>query len=334
MTAEEGVNAEDVSQSTPAAKPHDGSPASSDATKLDEGPPPSNQPAPVENQLKFFVGGLHPTVDDVAISDHFSKYGRIVSAQVMRDFQTGRSRGFGFVTLVVQENTDDVFKDEHTLGGRRVDVRHMQNDPGATIKRKIFVGGISKALSEQMLEDYFGRFGAIEKVIIMRQIDGSSRGFGFVVFSVDGATEKVLESPSHFVYGTKVDVRAAESRSKQAAHRHDSYYKSLAQHSYRQSDNDGGRHPPFHHPPVPLVPPHKMPPAAAPPMVGYDPQILQQHMLYQQYAMQTQYAYYAQQAGAHGPKDPSRYSPYRPTNFGNQPNSQNNIARSYRPKPY
>ncbi|CDR97298.1 RNA recognition motif domain containing protein, putative [Babesia bigemina] len=286
---------------------------------------------PADDQVKFFVGGLHPSVDEEVIKGHFSKYGRIVSVQIMRDFSTGRSRGFGFITVVTQDNTEKVFTDDHILNGKRVDVRHMQQDPGSTIKRKIFVGGISKALSEQMLEDYFGRFGTIEKVIIMRQIDGSSRGFGFVVFAVDGAAEKVLESPSHFVYGSKVDVRAAETRSRQSSNRPDAYFKTLAQ-GMKVNGHDnikGMPYPRSHHMQPPI-----MPPPSAAPVVGYDPQMLQQHMIYQQYAMQTQYAYYAQQGGAPGGRDPSRYLPHRPTNFGNQPYSQNNIARSYRPRPY
>ncbi|ORM39947.1 Ubiquitin carboxyl-terminal hydrolase 7 [Babesia sp. Xinjiang] len=288
-----------------------------------------------QEKLKFFVGGLHPTVDEGVLTDHFSKYGNILSVQVMRDAATGRSRGFGFVTVAPQENTHTVFTDDHSLNGKRVDVRHMQNDPNSTMKRKIFVGGISKGLSEQMLEDYFSRFGAIDRVTIMRQIDGSSRGFGFIIFSSDGSTEKVLESPSHFVYGSKVDVRAAESRMKQAHHRYESQYKSLGPHGYKQGDMAKAR---MHMGPPnfpPHGPSHKMPVGGPLPVAGYDPQLLQQQMLYQHYAMQTHYAYYAQQSGLQPPpSDPSRYVPQRPTYFGNQPNSQNNIARSYRSKPY
>ncbi|GBE58677.1 RNA recognition motif-containing protein [Babesia ovata] len=312
-------------------KPEETTETEQPAVKEEEKHDSNKQSQPADDQVKFFVGGLHPSVDDEVIKGHFSKYGRVVSVQIMRDFATGRSRGFGFVAVVSQDNTEKVFTDDHMLNGKRVDVRHMQQEPGSTVKRKIFVGGISKALSEQMLEDYFGRFGTIEKVIIMRQIDGSSRGFGFVVFAVDGAAEKVLESPSHFVYGSKVDVRAAESRGKPYSGRTDAYYKTLAQ-GMRTNSHDNGKGMPYsrsHHMQPPVIPP----PSGAP-VVGYDPQVLQQHMMYQQYAMQTQYAYYAQQGGGPGGRDPSRYVPHRPTNFGNQPYSQNNIARSYRPRPY
>ncbi|AFZ81608.1 hypothetical protein BEWA_010220 [Theileria equi strain WA] len=167
-----------------------------------------------DSTLKFFVGGLHPNCDEAELSNYFSKYGQIVTSQVMRDFMTGRHRGFGFVTLKIQSNTMDVFKDSHILTGKRVDVRTMQTDTAAGLRKKIFVGGLSKALNEEMLEEYFSKFGEIEKVTIMRQLDGTSRGFGFILFVAENSAENALKSPSHFVYGNKVDVRAAETRPK------------------------------------------------------------------------------------------------------------------------
>lgn len=171
-------------------------------------------PSAPDPTLKFFVGGLHPNCDEAELSNYFSKYGQIVTAQVMRDFMTGRHRGFGFVTLKVQSNTMEVFKDSHILTGKRVDVRTMQTDTAAGLRKKIFVGGLSKALNEEMLEEYFSKFGEIEKVTIMRQLDGTSRGFGFILFVAEISAENALRSPSHFVYGNKVDVRAAETRPK------------------------------------------------------------------------------------------------------------------------
>jgi len=46
---------------------------------------------------KIFVGSLPWKTDDQALADLFMQAGPIVSARVMRDRMTGRSRGFGFV---------------------------------------------------------------------------------------------------------------------------------------------------------------------------------------------------------------------------------------------
>jgi len=47
---------------------------------------------------KLFVGGLSWNTDDAGLQDAFAPFGEIVEAKVISDRDTGRSRGFGFVT--------------------------------------------------------------------------------------------------------------------------------------------------------------------------------------------------------------------------------------------
>jgi RNA recognition motif-containing protein len=46
------------------------------------------------------VSNLPRKVDSHQLRDFFSKHGKVDDAQVMRERRTGRSRGFGFVTMV------------------------------------------------------------------------------------------------------------------------------------------------------------------------------------------------------------------------------------------
>jgi hypothetical protein len=48
---------------------------------------------------KLFVGGLDPTVNDDMFGQYFSRFGNVVNAHVMKDRETGHSRGFGFITF-------------------------------------------------------------------------------------------------------------------------------------------------------------------------------------------------------------------------------------------
>ncbi len=48
---------------------------------------------------KLFVGSLPWAVNDEALKEAFTAYGSVVSAKVVTDRQTGRSRGFGFVEM-------------------------------------------------------------------------------------------------------------------------------------------------------------------------------------------------------------------------------------------
>lgn len=46
---------------------------------------------------KLFVGSLPWAVDDAQLGEIFAAHGNVVSARVITDRETGRSRGFGFV---------------------------------------------------------------------------------------------------------------------------------------------------------------------------------------------------------------------------------------------
>ena len=47
----------------------------------------------------LYVGNLPYSFDDSRLKDLFAPYGEVISAKVMSDRETGRSRGFGFVEM-------------------------------------------------------------------------------------------------------------------------------------------------------------------------------------------------------------------------------------------
>lgn len=48
---------------------------------------------------KIFVGNLSYSVDDQALQDKFASFGEVLSARVVTDRESGRSKGFGFVEM-------------------------------------------------------------------------------------------------------------------------------------------------------------------------------------------------------------------------------------------
>lgn len=73
---------------------------------------------------KVFVGGLSWNTDQESLANHFSKFGNIEEATVITDRETGRSRGFGFVTFSDAESADRSVKemDGVELDGRNIKV--------------------------------------------------------------------------------------------------------------------------------------------------------------------------------------------------------------------
>lgn len=50
-------------------------------------------------EKKLYVGGIPYSTTEDALSGHFSQAGNVVSAKIITDKMSGRSRGFGFVEM-------------------------------------------------------------------------------------------------------------------------------------------------------------------------------------------------------------------------------------------
>ena len=73
---------------------------------------------------KLYVGNLAYSVRDNDLEQAFSEFGNVVSAKVMMERDSGRSKGFGFVTYKNDEDADKAISelDGHQLGSRTIAV--------------------------------------------------------------------------------------------------------------------------------------------------------------------------------------------------------------------
>ena len=69
----------------------------------------------------MFIGGLSWETSHDALLRYFSRYGEVVDYVVMKNPETNRSRGFGFITFADPSNVDLVLQNvPHTLDSRTV----------------------------------------------------------------------------------------------------------------------------------------------------------------------------------------------------------------------
>jgi len=80
---------------------------------------------------KLYVGNLPFSTTDESLRDYFASHGTVVSARVITDRETGRSRGFGFVELDVSD-LDAVIRatDGQDLEGRPLRVNEAREREG------------------------------------------------------------------------------------------------------------------------------------------------------------------------------------------------------------
>jgi cold-inducible RNA-binding protein len=71
---------------------------------------------------KLFVGSLSWNTTDQMLQDFFMSAGNVVSAKVIMDRQTGRSRGFGFVEYASPEEAERAVQE---LNGKELDGRQI-----------------------------------------------------------------------------------------------------------------------------------------------------------------------------------------------------------------
>jgi len=80
---------------------------------------------------KLFVGGLSWGTTNEGLAEAFSRFGEIVEATVVVDRDTGRSRGFGFVTLADDDAAQRAIEemDGTELDGRNIRVNEAHDRP-------------------------------------------------------------------------------------------------------------------------------------------------------------------------------------------------------------
>jgi cold-inducible RNA-binding protein len=74
---------------------------------------------------KLFVGGLAWATRDETLKAHFEQSGEVTDAKVIMERDTGRSRGFGFVTFADAETAT---KARDALNGSDLDGRSIRVD--------------------------------------------------------------------------------------------------------------------------------------------------------------------------------------------------------------
>ncbi len=81
---------------------------------------------------KLFVGGLAWATTDSGLQQAFERFGEIIEAKVITDRDTGRSRGFGFVTFADGDAGSSAIEamDGTSLDGRSIRVSEAQDRRG------------------------------------------------------------------------------------------------------------------------------------------------------------------------------------------------------------
>lgn len=184
--------------------------------------------------LKVFVGNLPFSVDSSTLAEVFEGAGNVEMVEVIYDKMTGRSRGFGFVTMSTAEEAEAAARqlNGYQLEGRELRVNYGPPPPreessfrgsrggggGGSFDNtnRLYVGNLSWGVDDSTLENLFSEHGKVtEARVICDRETGRSRGFGFVTYSsADDANNAIESLDGSDIQGRTIRVSMAEDRAR------------------------------------------------------------------------------------------------------------------------
>lgn len=82
--------------------------------------------------MKIFVAGLPYDLDDAELEEIFEKFGKVLSAKVAIDRETGKSKGFAFVDMPNDDEAKEAIENlnDISLGKKPMVVKRAEEKPG------------------------------------------------------------------------------------------------------------------------------------------------------------------------------------------------------------
>jgi len=169
---------------------------------------------------KLFVRGLGPETTTESLKSLFSSYGELDEAVVITDKNSGKSKGYGFVTFKHVDGALLALRQPSKKIDGRMTVTHLasagrgpNSEDQAT--RKIYVGNVPYNISAERLLDFFSAFGEIEEGPLGFDKQGAkSRGFAFFVYKTEEGARMALMEPMKIIDGNQVMCKLADDGKK------------------------------------------------------------------------------------------------------------------------
>jgi len=159
-----------------------------------------------------FIKNLDKSIDNKALYDTFSAFGNILSCKIACDEQG--SKGYGFVHFETEEAARQSIE---KVNGMLLNLKKVF--VGRFIPRKerimlmgdkhrkynnVYIKNFSEEVEDEKLREMFEPYGKIISAKVMCDVNGQSRGFGFVSFEEPEAAEKAVEQLNGFEVSGKI----------------------------------------------------------------------------------------------------------------------------------
>ncbi|KAL8595093.1 hypothetical protein ACOMHN_019131 [Nucella lapillus] len=160
---------------------------------------------PDSDAIKMFVGQIPKTMDENDLTKMFEDYGTVYHLNVLRDKNTGQSKGCCFVTFHTRKAALDAQNALHNVKTMPMMHHPVQMKPADSEKRsgdlnedrKLFVGMLSKKLNENDIRMMFAPFGTVEDCTVLRDTTSTSKGCAFITFASRVCSMNAIKGMHH-----------------------------------------------------------------------------------------------------------------------------------------
>ncbi|XVF76322.1 hypothetical protein PTKIN_Ptkin13bG0257200 [Pterospermum kingtungense] len=158
-----------------------------------------------------FVKNLSDSIDNVGLQEIFRKFGNIISCKVAT-FEDGKSKGYGFAQFESEESANAAIEklNDTTIGDKQIYVgKFMKKSdrvlPSPDVKyTNLYIKNFESDTTEEILREKFSEFGKIASLVVAKDENEASRGFGFVNFESPDDAKRAMEVMNGSQLGSKV----------------------------------------------------------------------------------------------------------------------------------
>jgi len=175
---------------------------------------PNSQSKPdTSKHYHIFVGDLSPEIETQTLREAFAPFGEISDCRVVRDPQTLKSKGYGFVSFVKKSEAEAAINgmNGQWLGNRSIRTNWATRKPpppksetgvgnskqltfdevynqSSQTNCTVYCGGISNGLTDEMMQKTFSPFGQIQEIRVFKD-----KGYAFIRFNTkESATHAIV----------------------------------------------------------------------------------------------------------------------------------------------